>query len=211
MTLADVQRPEADSAVPRTKLPSADAPLVLPDGTHVAPSTAQTFSRIEVPSNSTAQRLVASTRRKLADLPALPKQMNSYAVVLCYTASGLSDAEISVATGFTEQQVRAIRVQPAYASLEALVIGAVKDQAASEVKDILVSGERKAAEKIVKLADSHDERTALAASREILHMGGHKAAEKVDIRTQMMSTFRIEVVDKREVSGPVIDVAAEDG
>ena len=42
-------------------------------------------------------------------------------------------------------------------------------------------------------------------------MGGHKAAEKVDIRSHMMNTFRIEVVDKRENNAPVIDMEVDNG
>lgn len=195
----------------RTRLPSADAPLTLPDGTQVAPSTAQTFQRIEVPSNSAAQRIVSNTRRKLVDMPALPKHMNSFAAVLAYTASGLSDAEIAAATGFTEQQVVQLRTQPAYRHLETMVIEAVRSEAANAVKDVLVTAEMTAARKMALLVESEDDKVALQASREVLHMGGHKAAEKVDIRAHMMNTFRIEVIDKRESNAPVIDMEAADG
>ena len=193
----------------RSRLPSADAPLLLPDGSAVEPAAASPFATIEVPSNSEAQRIVGATRRKLADMPALPKQMNSIAVVMCYTASGLSDNEVAVATGFTVEQVNRIREQPAYAQLEGMVIDAVKAQAASAVKEILVRGEVNAANKLVALADADDERIALAASRDLLDRGGHKAAEKLDITARMQQTFRIEVVDKRDNDAPTIDMEAE--
>ena len=193
----------------RSSLPKADEPLLMPDGSAVAPSTAQTFRGVEVPSGTEAQRIVSSTRRKLADMPALPKQMNSYAVVLCYTASGLSDNEIAVATGFTQEQISRLREQPAYTQLESMVTAAVKEQAAGAVKEILVSGEVKAANKLVKLVDDNDPTIALRAATNLLDRGGHKAAEKLDIRTHMQQTFRIEVVDKRENDAPVIDMEAE--
>lgn len=193
----------------RSSLPRADAPLQLPDGTSVRPSASQPFASVEVPCNSEALRIVAATRRKLADLPAMPKQMNTYAVVLCYTASGLSDNEINVATGFTVEQINALRKQPAYSALEGMVIEAVKSQAASAVKEILIRGEVSAASKLVALAESDDDRIALTAAKDLLDRGGHKAAEKVDVNAHIMNTFRIEIVDKRDSEAPVIDVEAE--
>lgn len=193
----------------RSRLPEANAPLMLPDGSKVAPSAAQTFSGVEVPTANEAQRIVAGTRRKLADMPALPKHMNSYAVVLCYTASGLSDNEIAVATGFTNDQIAHLRRQSAYEQLEGMVIEAVKAQAATAVKEILVKGEVSAAYKLVALAESEDDRIALTAAKDLLDRGGHKAAEKLDINAHIQNTFRIEVVDKRDTEAPVIDVEAE--
>jgi hypothetical protein len=187
------------------KLPDANEPLRLPDGTVVVPSVASTFTRVAVPSNSQAQRLVSNTHRKLAELPALPKQLNSYAAILVYTASGLSDAEISVATKFTVEQITLLRAQPAYSQLEQFIIETVKQEAATEVKSILLNGEVKAATKVVALIDSEDDKVALAASKDLLDRGGHKAAEKLDIRADMLNTFRIEVVDKRG-NVPTIDM-----
>lgn len=196
--------------MPRTsRLPASSAPLTLPDGTTVRPSTAQPYESIEVPSTAEAQRIVAATRRKLVDLPALPKQMNSYAVVLCYTASGLSDNEISVATGFTVAQIANLRQQPAYSALEGMVLEAVKSQASTAVKEILVKGEVRAAHRLVTLAESEDDRIALSATKDLLDRGGHKAAERLDINAHIQNTFRIEVVDKRDSDAPVIDVEAE--
>jgi hypothetical protein len=187
------------------KLPDANEPLRLPDGTVVVPSVASTFTRVAVPSNSQAQRLVSNTHRKLAELPALPKQLNSYAAILVYTASGLSDAEISVATKFTVEQITLLRAQPAYSQLEQFIIETVKQEAATEVKSILLNGEVKAATRVVELIDSEDDKVALAASKDLLDRGGHKAAEKLDIRADMLNTFRIEVVDKRG-NVPTIDM-----
>lgn len=188
-------------------LPAPDAPLVASDGTLVQPSVPRMFSRVQVPSATEAQRLVASTRRKLADLPALPKQLNSYSVVLVYTASGLADAEIAVATGFTEEQIKALREHDGYRALEQMVLKAAKEEATSAVKSILVQGEQKAATRIVEMVDSEDEKIALAAAKDLLDRGGHKPRDEVDVRVDMMNTFRIAVVDRRNEK--VIDVEAE--
>lgn len=190
------------------KLPPPNTPLKLPDGTAIAPSVASTFTHVAIPSNTQAQRLVSNTNRKLAELPALPKQLNSYAAILVYTASGLSDDEISVATKFTREQIALLRSQPAYMQLESFIIDAVKQEAAAEVKSILASGEIKAATRVIELVDSEDDKVALAASKDLLDRGGHKAAEKIDIRADMLNTFRIEVVDKRNTV-PTIDMETD--
>jgi len=190
------------------KLPPPNTPLKLPDGTAIAPSVASTFTHVAIPSNTQAQRLVSNTNRKLAELPALPKQLNSYAAILVYTASGLSDDEISVATKFTREQIALLRSQPAYTQLESFIIDAVKQEAAAEVKSILASGEIKAATRVIELVDSEDDKVALAASKDLLDRGGHKAVEKIDIRADMLNTFRIEVVDKRNTV-PTIDMETD--
>ena len=187
------------------KLLPPNTPLQLPDGTVIEPSVANTFTRVAIPSNTQAQRLVSNTNRKLAELPAMPKQLNSYAAILVYTASGLSDDEISVATKFTREQIALLRSQPAYQQLESFIIDAVRQEAAEEVKSILVSGEVKAAHRVIELVDSEDDKVALAASKDLLDRGGHKPADKLDIRAEMMQSFRIEVVDKRG-NVPTIDM-----
>lgn len=188
------------------KLVNPTEPLTLPDGKVLRPSTHATFDNaLAIPSAREAVKLVSSTRRKLAELPALPKQMNAYAVVLVYTASGLSDAEIAIATGFDISQIKHIRSQQAYAAIADMVIEAAKAQAASVVTDILAEGEVKAATKIVALTDSIDEKIALAASKDVLDRRGHKAADKIDIMSSMEGMLRIEIVDKRD-DGIVIDM-----
>lgn len=190
------------------KLPAPNEPLRLADGTVVVPSVSSSFARVEIPSVTAASRIVASTRRKLAELPAVPKQMSTYSTILVYTASGLSDDEISVATKLTREQIEHIRAQPAYAELESFIVEAVRSEAANEVKAILVKGEVRAATKVIELVDSEDDKVALAASKDLLDRGGHKAAEKIDIRADMMQTFRIEVVDKRDAV-PTIDMETD--
>lgn len=188
-----------------SRLPKPGAPLQLADGSVLQPTVASTFKRTEILSNTAAQRLVSNTHRKLEELPATAKQLNGFAAVLTYTGIGLSDDEISVATGLTGEQIVWMRQQPAYTTLETYILSAAKQEAVSEIKAILVGGEIKAATKIVELVESDNEKISLAAARDILDRGGHKAAEQIDIRQSMMNEFRIEVVDKRERL-PIIDL-----
>jgi hypothetical protein len=191
-------------------LPDANAPLVVSDGVAIAPTASHGFARIEVPSNSKAQRLVTGTRRKLLDLPLPTKQMNSFAVVLVYTASGLSDSEIALATKLSIEQIAHIRKQAAYQQLEEYVTSAVMEQSKNDVAAILAEKEVKAAEKIGDLVESLDEKVALAASKDILDRRGHTPKQQIDLRAEMLNTFRIEYVDKRG-EPPVIDMEADDG
>jgi hypothetical protein len=184
--------------------------LLIGDGTAIAPTTAQTFARVEVPSNSQAQRLITSTRRKLIDLPALPKQLNSYAVLLVYTASGLSDQEISAAIGLSIPQISSLRQAQAYTQLEQYVLEAAREQSKEHVIEILAAGESKAAEKLTALLDSEDEKIVLAASKDVLDRRGHTPKQQVDVNVEMRKTFRIEYVDRRN-DPEIIDMEVENG
>ena len=187
-------------------LPSPNSPLMLDDGTSLLPSSIQTFARIEIPSNTAAQRLVSNTNRKLADLPALPEQMNSFAAILVYTASGLSDSEISIALSLKAAQIKRMREHSTYQQLESYMIDAVREQSKQNVVSILAEKEVKAAERVGELVDSLDEKVALAASKDILDRRGHAPKQQIDVRAEMMNTFRIEVIDKRDNSNKIIDV-----
>lgn len=187
------------------KLPSPDDPLSTATVRMIRPTVAKTFKGIEVPSNSVAQRIVSSTRRKLADLPAVPKQLNSIAAILVYTASGLSDAEISVATGFTVDQIKHLRNHPAYTALESNVIEAARNDAQDRIRNMLADNEVKAVKRIVDLIDLDDPKIALAAAKDVLDRGGIRQKEVVDHRHQMDGAFVIEVVDQRN-EPPTIDM-----
>jgi transposase len=169
------------------------------DGRTVQPSAVATFERINVPSMREAQRLVASTRRKLIDLPGTPQQLTAYGAIIAYTASGISNAEIGVALGISAEQVAQIKRTAAYQSMEHSVIEAARRVAEHEVQQILASKETKAATRLTELVESVDEKVALTAARDVLDRRGHKPAEKVDVRQQMESTFRIVVEDRRNI------------
>jgi len=179
-------------------LPPPGTPLVVGDRV-VQPSTITTFERINVPSLREAQRLVTSTRRKLVDLPGTPQQLSTYGAIIAYTASGISDAEIGVALGITAEQVAAIKRTPSYLAMESYVIEAARRVAENEVQQILAAKEKKAATRLAELVDSVDEKIALTAARDVLDRRGHKPSDKVDVRQQMESTFRIVIEDKRHI------------
>jgi DNA-binding transcriptional MerR regulator len=151
-----------------------------------------------------AQRLVTTTRRKLADLPGTTEQLSMYGAIIAFTASGISDAEIAVALQIPQQQVAAIKQSGPYRAMESSVIEAAKAVAEAEVQRVLAEKEHKAAQRLTELVDSVDEKIALTAARDVLDRRGHTAAQRVDIRQQMENTFRIVVEDRRAT--PVIDM-----
>jgi hypothetical protein len=82
------------------QLPQADEPLTLADGTVIGPDGRalknHTPKFTVVPSPSEAQRLVARTRKTVADLPLPPSQLSGVALVAFYTLFSLACAMNSV-------------------------------------------------------------------------------------------------------------------
>ncbi|CAB4150243.1 hypothetical protein UFOVP568_3 [uncultured Caudovirales phage] len=194
----------------RSNLPEPGSLLV--DGTKPLTGGASFKGYVPVATHSEAQALVTSTKRKLLEMPGTPAQLNGWSAVLVYTASGLDDNEISLALRITPAQVRNIRKQPGYQQLEQYMLSAAKEQSSNAVQDILAGAEVRAANRLTELVDeSVDLKIALAASNSVLDRRGHKAADKLDIRSEMVNTFRIEYVDKRGAQVPVIDMELEDG
>ncbi len=180
------------------------------DGTQLEPVHAAVVTRYAVPSNTEAKRIVANTRRRLADLPALPHQMNTIGAVLLYTCSGLADEEISVATGLTVEQIDRIRTTPAYSVAQEHVINAVRNEASTEVTAILAKAKVKAANKLVDILDSSDiEQNVIKVATDVLDRTGHNAKQNVEVN--VMGGLRWEIVDKRNSAVPTIDSFATEG
>lgn len=177
--------------------------IITPDGRVLQERTPPHATRVEIPTRSQAQRIVTNTRRKLADLPALPKQLNALSAVLVYSLSGLSDDEISVATSLPTSQIAGIRNTPAYCALENNVVTAVREAFTGEASDILVRAKRKAAEKLESHLDSEFDAISLRAAEAVLS----KNAEALsNAKSGSMEALLIEVVDKRNSALPSLDV-----
>lgn len=194
-------------------LASPDEPLRLADGTlvyadRVVTPQQQRKAMVEIPSNSEARDLVLNTRRKLADLPDIPRNLNAISVVLSYSLYGLDDEEISVALNISAQQVANIRAMPAYSKMYESVIESILEAEAGQVKDIFVQHTRKAARTFVDALDGVEvSGTQLHAANQILDRAGMRPTDVVEHRVRTENTLVIEVIKKDESKrAPVIDL-----
>ncbi len=178
-------------------LAAPDEPLRLPDGRVISPTGEVTRpTMVEVPSGSEAQRLVAATKRKLADLPAPPTAMNTINVVLTYSLTGLSDDEIALATGLTTKQVGIIKMSQAYAEMEGIMVQSILAADMNDVRSILQQGARKAANVMVGALNSDDFASKMIAARDVLDRSGHGKTDVHEHRIRMEGGLLIEVVDR---------------
>lgn len=184
----------------------ADGSVVLPSGKVVKHNK----QMVEVPSNTDAQRIVTATRRRLSDLPSVPRTMNAVSVVLCYTLFGLGDDEIAIATGMTVEQVGRIKMLEAYGSMQQTITDQIAQSDGSSVRNLLANHARTAAAKLVNLVENGDDSIALAAAKDVLDRGGHRPADVVEHRHKMEGGLTIEVRRKDDtVQTPVVDVTPE--
>jgi hypothetical protein len=193
-------------------------PLVLADGTKIDPVSGKVIkadreqsSFVEIPSASEAQEIVARTRRSIAEIPLPVGQMNVVSLCLLYTLYGLSNADIAVATRTTVDQVKAIKLTPEYKDISKAVQSSILEHEANDIRGFFQQKSRKAAEKIVAIADEDEGVLGFKASQDILDRAGHRPADVVEHRHRMENALQIEYVKKSDPAQlPVLDLAPED-
>lgn len=183
-------------------------PLRLADGRVVYPGGDISDPRkmVEVPTHQEAQRIITSTRRKVADLPALPKQMNAVSVVLSYVLFGLDDEEIAIATGLSAAQVHRIKASDPYSHLYDAVVKTVLDNEANTVREVFAKNAKRAANTVVEALDGGTRADRMAAARDILDRSGHRPADVVEHRHRMDGGLVIEIVRRDNADAPTIDM-----
>lgn len=188
----------------RPDLPDPGEPMVLhdgsqlmPDGRVIKPGKATSVSFTPVPVRHEAQQIVARTRRRLADLPAVPKATNAVAVVLTYTLLGLNDEDIAIAMSLTIPQVANIRATEAYREVQRSVVTAIQEHDTDDIRSVIAQKSRTAVEKIGALMENaEDEAVQFRAAQDMLDRAGHRPADVVEHRHAVMGGLVIEVVDK---------------
>lgn len=194
-------------------LVGTDEPLVLADGSVVHPDgrveKPGAPRLVEVPTNREAQQLVVQTRRRLADLPDVPRTMNAIGVVLSYTLFGLDNHEIALATGLTEQQVGNIKMLDAFDTMKNDVVTGILHAETDNVRDVFTQHARKAASSVVALLESGREDVRMKAASDILDRGGFRPADVVEHKHKLEGGLTIEIVRKRDDVAPVIDIMPE--
>lgn len=196
-------------AAPHAPLKLADGRLVYSNGEIVDPSEARE-TYIEVPTNREATQLVVAARRKLSDLPDVPRTMNTISVVLSYVLFGLSAEEIALATGLTEQQVGGIRMSDAFTQMHDTVVGSIIASETNDVRGLFVKHSRLAVDTMTRvLHTSKSEVNKIVVARDILDRAGHRPADIVEHRHKMDGGLTIEIITRETNAMPTIELEVE--
>lgn len=196
-------------ASPSAPLKLADGRLVYPNGEIVDPSEARN-EYVEVPTNREATQLVVSARRKLADLPDVPRTMNTISVVLSYTLFGLDDVEIALATGLSELQIGTIKMNDAYTQMRDTVVGSIIASESDDVRQLFATKSRMAADTLFSvLSRSKSETNKISVARDILDRAGHRPADVVEHRHKLDGGLTIEIIQRDTKVVPTIDLEVE--
>ena len=195
------------------QLPEQNEPLVLADGTKISPTDGRVIREnktlVAIPANGEAQRIVARARKSVAELPLPPKQLSGVALVSFYTLYGLQDQDIAVALDgqITVDQIKFIRKTDAYKEFMEVAKTNILHTETNTVRELFEENAKKAAEKIVQLADSEVDVLAFKASQDVLDRAGHRPADIVEHRHTLENSLHIVVTKKDETKDvPYIDV-----
>jgi hypothetical protein len=215
---------------PDEPLKLADGRLVYPGGRVVDPRIAEQREQIraqahadsllpppmmggllEIPSQRDAQRIVTQTRRKLVDLPEVPRTMNGISAVISYTLFGLDDSEIAIAVGLTEKQVGLIKMTDAYASMYDTLVQSIMDAEANDVRDMFRQHSRTAANVLVDSLHNGGRGDRIVAAKDFLDRAGHRPADVVEHRMRVEGGLVIEIIKRDEAQQPpMIDVSLDE-
>jgi hypothetical protein len=193
-------------------LPRRDAPLRLADGRLVYPdgrvdhADGEIDGLVEVPTHAEAQRIVTAARRKLSELPEVPRTMNAVSVVLAYSLFGLDDEEIAIATGLSVEQIGRIKVGDPYTQMHDAVVRTVLDSETNVVRELFVKNARNAAHVVVRAMEEGTRSDRMAAAKDILDRSGHRPSDVVEHRHRMDGGLVIEIVKRDGAQMPVIDM-----
>jgi len=186
----------------------ADGSLVYPGGRIVGPEGAPPPVRfVEIPTHREAQKVITATRRKLAELPEVPKTMNAVSIVLSYTLFGLGDDEIALATGLSVDQIGRIKCGDSFTQMHEAVVRNIMESETDIVRDLLAKNARNAAAAMVEALQAGNRADRMAAAKDILDRSGHRPADVVEHRHRVDGGLVIEYV-KRDMGEkfPTIDM-----
>lgn len=194
-------------------LPQHNEPLRLADGRMVYPDGRVGGigepQLVEVPTHAEAQRIVTAARRKLSELPEVPRTMNAVGAILSYTLFGLDDEEIAIATGMNVDQVGRIKVSDPYTQMHEAVVRTVLDSETNVVRELFVKNAKNAANVVVRAMEEGTRADRMAAARDILDRSGHRPSDVVEHRHRMDGGLVIEIVRRDAQQLPVIDMEVE--
>ena len=203
-------------------LPDPNEPLILADGTKINPKNGNVIKDsiarggfTEIPSASEAQAIVAKTRRNVAELPTVGPGMNAISLVLLYSIWGLSEQDIAIQTGLSNDQVKNIRKLDEYKTLSNDVLKNILEHEANDIRTFFAQNATHAAKKIVDIAIQEDGALGFKASQDILDRAGFRPADVHEHRIKM-DALQIEVINKTEdkhipaIEGSYIDITPKE-
>lgn len=195
-------------------LATGNEPLKLADGRLVYPSGKITEpdapKMVEIPTNQEAVKLVVAARKKVADLPDVPRSMNIISVVLTYSLFGLSDEEIALAINASEQKIGQIKMMPAYDTMHQAIVKQILEADRSDIQSLIQQSARKSMQVMQNaLENSRSETNKIIVAKDILDRSGFRPADVVEHRHSMQGGFSITVVKKDDTAAgrlPQIDL-----
>ncbi len=195
-------------------LPIGTEPLVLADGTKINPLDGKILKDdilVEVPNTREIQRDIVAARKRIADLPLPPEQMNTLSLVMAYSVFGLSDKDIASVLSLSEDQVHNIKMNNVYNELQKNLVQSIIHSDATEVRDLFVLNSKTSAQLFIDTVKDPEMGigTRLSAANNILDRAGHRPADIVEHRHKVEGGLRIEYVKKEEQDIPTIDVTPE--
>lgn len=187
-----------------TTLPEKGTPLILADGTQIDPSTGRPVGAeeipqfVKVPSTRAIREEYAQTRKRLEDLPVPTGKMNAFSVIVTYKMLGVSDRDICVATGITEQQLGAILLSDEFSDLKQMIVDNIYSQDADVIRASMKDNALMGVQRLQQLINSEDEAIALNASKDAMDRDGYRPADVVEHRHKMDGGLVIEVIKRDE-------------
>jgi hypothetical protein len=183
----------------------ADGRIVYPEG-EISTGPEPNSVAVEIPSADDAVRIVTAARRKLSELPEVPRTMNAVSVILSYSLFGLDDEEIAIATSLTVEQIGRIKVGDAYTQMHDAVVRTVLESETNVVRELFVKKARDAAQVVVRAMQEGSRADRLAAAKDILDRSGHRPSDVVEHRHRMDGGLVIEIVKRDGAQVPIIEM-----
>ena len=185
-------------------MPESEHYMVLPDGTKINLETGKPQAKqyVDIPSNTEAQALVTSARRKLVDLPDIPERMNAISCVVAYTLFGLDEDEIALALNVPVERVVAIQMLDAFHDMTDAVAKGIQQTDIDPVTNAISQQSMIAVNKVVStMNEAEDEKLQFDAARDLLDRAGHRPNDTKERQHQLEAHFTIEMVTRAEDAG----------
>lgn len=134
--------------------------------------------------------------KTINDLPAPPDTLKVLTQLVCYKMFGLSTIYAAQAIGRTEQQVNEMLESVAYNTFVKSISKNVLESQDIDAKDKFKRLATIATSRMEELLDSDDEKTVLAASKDVLDRAGLRPADTTESSMNMMAALRIEIIQR---------------